>query len=197
MQLGVATDSRKVVNILNRLGHCASYSIIEGLETKLLFVVTKEERLIQDGMSLNAAINIDVAFDNFDRLLKTVSGKDTLHDTVSIAYKTSSSATGESVSFQVEDDQEVKVSTHIDKESLVVTSGSSPNKKRRRKFVATGLVIEPYMKNPNILLSGVITRSDVIQNEAPSSLFSAKVRNCLCMPQCSLSNNSLMWIGWN
>ena len=170
----MATDSRKVVNILNRLGHCASYSTIEGLETKLLFVVTKEKRLIQDGMSLNAAINIDVAFDNFDRLLKTVSGKDTLHDTVSIAYKASSSATGESVSFQVEDDQEVKVSTHVDKESLVVTSGRSPNKKRRRKFVTTGLVIEPYMKNPNILLSGVITRSDVIQNEAPSSLFLCK-----------------------
>ena len=34
LQLGVATDSRKVIDILNRLGHCASDSTIEGMETK-------------------------------------------------------------------------------------------------------------------------------------------------------------------
>ena len=63
--------------------------------------------------------------------------------------------------------------------------------------MATGLVIQPYRKNTKILLSGMITRSDVIQNEVTSSLFPAKVRNFLCMAQCSLSNSLLMWVGWN
>ena len=88
-------------------------------------MVTKEKRLTPNVMSLNPAINIDVAFDNFDRYVETLSGKETLHDTVGIACETSSSAIGDSVNIQSENDQEVKVSTHIDKESLAFTSGSS------------------------------------------------------------------------
>ena len=75
-----------------------------------------------------------------DRYVETVSGKDTLHDTVGIAYETSSSATGESVDFQAEDQQEVKISGHTNEESFVV------KKKRRRKLVATGYDIEPLQE---------------------------------------------------
>ena len=91
MQLGMTikslTCSRKVVDLLNRLGHCVSYSTIEELETELTFEATKEKRLTPNGMSLNPANNIGVAFDNFDIYVETVSGKDTLHYTVGIAYK--------------------------------------------------------------------------------------------------------------
>ena len=59
-----------------------------------------------------------------------------------------------SVNFQAEDDREVKVSTDVDKESLVVTSDSFQNEKRRRKFVATELDIVPYRKKEKILFSG-------------------------------------------
>ena len=45
---------------------------------------------------------------------------------------------------------------HMDRESLVVTSDVSQNKKRRRNFVATGLDIEPYRKKPKMLFSGMI-----------------------------------------
>ena len=48
----------------------------------------------------------------------------------------------ESVDFQAEDDQEVEISMHVNEESFVVTSDGSQNKKRR-KFAATGLDIEP------------------------------------------------------
>ena len=89
LQLGMTikslTCSRKVVDLLNRLGHCVSYSTIEEL-TELTFEATKE-KLTPNGMSLNPANNIGVAFDNFDIYVETVSGKDTLHDTVGIAYK--------------------------------------------------------------------------------------------------------------
>ena len=58
-----------------------SYSTFEEL-TELTFDATKEKRLTPNGMSLNPANNIGVAFDNFDIYVETVSGKDTLRDTV-------------------------------------------------------------------------------------------------------------------
>ena len=69
----------------------------------------------------------------------------------------------------------------VNEESFVVTSDGSQNKKRRTKFVATGLDIEPYRKKPKMLFSGMIPRSDVIGNEVPTSLFSAKVSDFLWM----------------
>ena len=101
------------MTFFNRLGHCASYSTIVELETELTFEATKEKRLTPNRMSLNPANNIGVAFDNFNKYLEKVSGKDTLHDTVGIAYETSSSATGESVDFQAEDDQKVEINTYV------------------------------------------------------------------------------------
>ena len=189
MAIKSLTGSRKVIDPINRLGHCASYSTIEELETELTFEVTREKRLTPNGMSLNSANKISVAFDNFDIYVETISGKDTLHDTAGIAYKTSSSATGKSVDFQAADDQEVEISMHVNEESFVVTSDSSQNKKRKREFIATGLDIEPYRKKPKMLFSAMIPRSDVIGSEVSTSLLSAKVSDFLWMAQCSLSNN--------
>ena len=73
-----------------------------------------------------------------------------------MSYEISSSAIEESADSQAEEDQEVEVSTHVYKERLVVTFDGSQNKKRRRKFMATGLDIEPYRKKPNMLFSGMI-----------------------------------------
>ena len=86
MAIKSLTCSKKVVDLLNRLGHCVSYSTFEEL-TELTFDATKEKRLTPNGMSLNPANNIGVAFDNFDIYVETVSGKDTLRDTVGTAYK--------------------------------------------------------------------------------------------------------------
>ena len=105
-------------------------------------------------MSFNLANNIDVAFGKFDRYIEIVSGKDTLHKAVGIAYETLFSATEEGADYQAEDNQQVKVNMHVDKKSSVVTSDGSQNKKRRRNFVGTGLDIEPYKKKPKILFSG-------------------------------------------
>ena len=78
-------------------------------------------------MSLNLANSIGVASDNFDRYVETVTGRDTLHDIVGIAYENSSIATEESVYFQAEDVQEEEVCTHIYQENLVVASDSYQN----------------------------------------------------------------------
>ena len=73
MAIKSLTSSRKVVDMFNRLEHCASYITIEELETELKLEATKEKRLTPNGTSLNPAKNIGVALDNFDRYVETVS----------------------------------------------------------------------------------------------------------------------------
>ena len=55
MAIKSLTGSRKVADLLNRLGHCGNYSTNEELETELTFETTKEAKLTPNGMSLNPA----------------------------------------------------------------------------------------------------------------------------------------------
>ena len=137
----ILTDSRKVLDILNRLGHCATYSTNEELETKLLFEAIKGKRLNPNVMSLNHANNISAAFDNFDRYVETVSGKDTL---IGVAF-----------------DYFHRL-VDMDKESFATTYNGYQNKKRGREFVEIRLDMEPYRKKPKMLFSGMMSQSDVI-----------------------------------
>ena len=43
-------SSRKVVEILNKLGHCVSYYTVEEIETKMTFEANKEGTLTPHGM---------------------------------------------------------------------------------------------------------------------------------------------------
>ena len=55
VQLGLViksgTGSRKTLEILNRMGHCASYHAIEGLETELTYSTLDAQRLLPEGLS--------------------------------------------------------------------------------------------------------------------------------------------------
>ena len=126
------TGSKEIVNIFNRLEHSASDITIEELKTELTFEAAKEKRLTLNGMSLNPGKNISVPFDNFNRYAETVTGKDILQVSLrsGIVYEASSSVTEESADFQAEDNKEKEVSTHVYKDSLVVTSDSFQNKKK-------------------------------------------------------------------
>ena len=57
-----------------------------------------------------------------------------------IAYETSSSATGGSIDFQAEDDQEVEISTHVNEEGFVVTTDGSQNKKEEESLWQLGWI---------------------------------------------------------
>ena len=91
LQLGLAikslTGSRNVVEILNRMGHCVSYSTVGELETELTFEANENSKETPFGMKTTPEFNTGIAWDNFDRFVETKSGKDTLHDTVGIAYQ--------------------------------------------------------------------------------------------------------------
>ena len=92
LMLGIAlkslTGSRKVVEIMNRLGHCISYHTIEEIETEATFESTKNNFFTSSGMKLDPKCGTGVAWDNFDHFVETVSGEDTLHGAVGTAYQT-------------------------------------------------------------------------------------------------------------
>lgn len=87
MTLKSLTSSRKIVEIINRYGHCCSYHVVEELETEATFLSSTRSELCPDGIKKSSGLNTGVAFDNFDRFVDTASGKDTLHDTVGIIYQ--------------------------------------------------------------------------------------------------------------
>lgn len=73
------TGSRKVIDILNRMGHSISYTSAEELETELAFGAAQNRFILPYGLiPNNPNLRTHVAFDNFDKYVETTSGKDTL-----------------------------------------------------------------------------------------------------------------------
>ena len=87
LNLKSMTGSRRVIEMANRLDHCASYHTISEIETEMTFQATKEKSSIPYGMNPTNDCGLGVAWDNFDRFVETQSGKDTLHDTIGITYQ--------------------------------------------------------------------------------------------------------------
>lgn len=92
LTLGLTTKSltgcRRMVEILNRMGHCVSYTVTEEMETELAYACAGNDRILPYGLiDSNPRLHTHVAFDNYDKYVETSTGKDTLHDTVGIAYQ--------------------------------------------------------------------------------------------------------------
>ncbi|GFS75832.1 hypothetical protein TNCV_4665081 [Trichonephila clavipes] len=81
------TSSRKKINILNRLGHCCNYNTLEELETEATISSVNRSQICPPDIIQSPSLSTGVAFDNFDRYVDTLTGKDTLHDTVGIIYQ--------------------------------------------------------------------------------------------------------------
>lgn len=81
------TSSRKVIDIINRYGHCISYNAIEELETQATYTSTSRAGLCPEVINRIDNLSVGTAYDNFDRFVDTKTGKDTLHDTVGIIYQ--------------------------------------------------------------------------------------------------------------
>ena len=107
-----------------------------------------------------------LAFDNFDCFVETSTGKDTLHDTVCIAYQRQREENANEV------DQEYENQTTMEQ---VINKPV----KRRHVFVSYGLNIEPYHKKQKITSHVMVPLDDERRNVVPSSLSSAKFKDTL------------------
>ena len=81
------TGSRKVIETLNKVGHCVSYHNVEETETKTTFEANKEGALTPLGMACNPLLGTGLARDNFDRFAATMTGTNSLPDPIGIAYQ--------------------------------------------------------------------------------------------------------------
>ena len=81
------TGSRKVVEILNHMGHSIGYHMAESMETEIASSIVTEGKLLPDLLLPLLGLSTGLAWDNYDELTETLSGRDTLHDTVGICYQ--------------------------------------------------------------------------------------------------------------
>ncbi|GFT84355.1 hypothetical protein TNCV_1609881 [Trichonephila clavipes] len=80
------TSSRKMINILNGLGHCCNYNTLEELETEATISSVNRSQICPPDIIQSPSLITGVAFDNSDRYVDTLIGKDTLHDTIGFIY---------------------------------------------------------------------------------------------------------------
>ena len=175
------TGSRRLIEILNRLGHSINYHTIEELETELTYSSLVDQWITPHGMSMDPTLCLGVAFDNFDHYVETSSGKNTLHDTVGIAYQ-DVFPTG---------DEDIHVPRMTEKKT-----SRKPN--NRRSYEAINLTLEPYHKKPKIKSSVFLPMADERRRYVPPSLIISRLLDDLWMLSLYLLPDATpMWVDWN
>ncbi|GFX71030.1 hypothetical protein TNCV_506001 [Trichonephila clavipes] len=69
------TSSRKMINILNLPGHCCNYNTLEELETEAMISSVNRSQICPPDIIQSPSLSTSVAFDNFDRYVNTLTGK--------------------------------------------------------------------------------------------------------------------------
>ena len=185
------TGSRRVLEVLNRFGHCVSYTAAEEIETELIYSAIEKSRLLPDGLYPLAHLYTGVCFDNFDLFMDTLTGKDTLHDTVGMVYQ-----------FQVDENLRQAIATpHVGPASLRSTPATRPHqplRKRRRALEAEELHIQPYHKSLKLVTQTLTNLNDEIREEIAPSYQNAKLFDFVWQLCVALKvPNTPMWTGFN
>ena len=168
-------------------------------------------------MNLKASLTTGVAFDNFDRFVETLSGKDTPHDTVGIAYQLSTEETENSdknTEFPEKTSQEeipeldVEVTPVNESQSLtdenhlecIISKNSQSRKdtgkRRRRAYEAKGTDIAPYRKKPKMECTEFLPLKDPRRKQIPDSLAEAKKKDIIwMMSHHTYPTRTPLWLG--
>ena len=179
------TGSKKLIGMLNRYGHCVSYTTIEELETELTFTVTPASKISPPDMVPDSSSTVDIIYDNFDRFVETFSSKNTLHNTVGIVYQFVSEEISRAAATAIEN-----------RPSAIGDSTSRRN--RRRTFKRFGVDIEPDHKKPKLSSIELMPLGRTDRQRIPESYQLAKTNDLLWMIQFSiLLKSTPMWVGWN
>ena len=71
MALKSLTGSRKVIEVSDKVGHCASHHTVQELETEMTFEANKQGNVTLHGMVLDPSVGTGAAWDNFDQFMDT------------------------------------------------------------------------------------------------------------------------------
>ena len=164
----ISHGSKEVLSVLNRLGKCVSYTVTQELLTELAFTSSELSRWLPDGLHKRKDLNLMLGYDNFDLFVNTLSGKDTLHDTVSIAIQEIPSE-GEADAIPSEEEYEEPIIS------------SETRKRRRRAFIARDIEIAPYHKKPTMSKTTLLELEDERRQLNPKTIEPAQKMDFLWM----------------
>ena len=88
--------------MLNRYGHYVSYTATEELETEQTNTFTSASKISPPDLVPGFSLVVGIAYDNFNQFLETLTGKETLHDTVHIVHQSVSEETFRAVAIALE-----------------------------------------------------------------------------------------------
>ena len=155
-------------------------------------------------MELKPNLNTGIAFDNYDRYVETLTGKNTLHDTVGIAYQDiiePNAENGASCSnVELEPSSEVDF-TVPEKDQCEISSigvQKSPGYKRRRLYKSSGLVLEPFRKMPRMLSYLLYSSNNPKRHTVPPSSQNARLKDMIWIMSIKfMPQTTPMRVGWN
>ncbi|CAH0562925.1 unnamed protein product [Brassicogethes aeneus] len=190
MALKSLTSSKKVVNLVNKFGHCCSYTVIEELETEATFVSTSRTQICPADITKTPNLLTGVAFDNFDRFVDTLTGKDTLHDTVGIIFQNididATNAEGPIV-----------VSNIVESNNDEPSTSNNKAKRKRRTFDAITEELQPYNKQAK-MIETLLPENKEFRHSIPDCMESSQRIYLAWMASHALKiSNTPMWVGFN
>ena len=210
LKLGLAikklTGSKKVAKILNKCGYIPSYDVNEELETELTSSITNTEELTPFGAQKGPDLNTGLGFDNYDKRVETLTGKDTLHDTVGILYQnisqdstaTPSPAPTSDISISRRKHRNVSIPV-VEETNLDGTPASNVQQKRakkRRTLDCPADELEPYRKRPKMTCT--VNTDDFQKSKEPDDYMTAVYKDLLWVLYVYLNpDQPLLWTGWN
>ncbi|XP_074115522.1 uncharacterized protein LOC141538105 [Cotesia typhae] len=175
------TSSRRIINILNRFGHCCNYTTLEELETEATYSSVHRSEISPPDIIRKSSLCTGVAFDNFDRYVDTLNGKETLHDTVGIIYQ------------NIDNDapNENDIDCRSDQSDML-----PPPAKRRRTFEV--IVPELVPISARLQMLERLTPIENIEQSVPSTLPLVQTIDLLHMTSLFFHvPNTPMWTGFN
>jgi len=181
MTVKSTTGSRKLVTVLNRFGHCLNYTSLEELETSTADSLQEEGVACPHGTL--KGVPMGLAFNNFDELTNTLSGADSLHDTMGILYQNIPEST---LDFP-------QVGGPPPRKS---SGGTSQKSIRKRTLDLQELPLAPYHGTPKVKIFDY--RNTDVFNFPAEDAAKARHRDLVWMMSHAVGASILpMWIGFN
>ena len=145
-----------------------------------------------------------MAFDNFDRQIETINGKDTLHDTVGIAYQNRGIDSNADENDQIDFNISSQRRKHKKAQAPEIPSGSSESVvkyktiglKRRRTYECQDKDLEPYHKKPKMTCT--ITSTTFSGSKQSENYKKVVYQDLLWLLSVYFNQKKpLLWTGWN
>lgn len=189
-------NSKKIINILSTYGHCCSYTTLEELETEMTFSTANSAYVCPEDILRRPDLNTGVAFDNFDRFVETLNGKDTLHDTVGIIFQDVNQHEVTTSEVSSIDGENENLTTTVPENFLDSSMISTRRKRKRRAFEEITFDMHPYTKKLKISSWNQVDISKL--NKTPDSLIISKQLDVVWMLlHLHRISDTPMWVGYH